>query len=75
MEKESLKEQIRFIEIVRGSTAEFAAQVYIGMDIAYIEKSDGKEWIDKSDHILARLANLKKAIKSQPATRNTQPGL
>ena len=63
MEKESLKEQIRYIEIARGSTAEFATQVYIGMDIDYIEKSDGKEWIDKSDHILAMLASLKKIIK------------
>ncbi len=29
---------MRFIEIAKGSVAEFAIQVYIGMDIAYIEK-------------------------------------
>ncbi|MFA6715993.1 MAG: four helix bundle protein [Victivallales bacterium] len=51
--------------IAGGSTAEFATQVYIGMDIAYIEKSVGKEWIDKSDHRLAMLANLKKTIRNR----------
>ena len=69
MEKESLKEQIRYIEISRGSTAEFATQVYIGMDIDYIEKSGGKEWIDKSDHILAMLASLKKTIKNRETVK------
>lgn len=65
MEKESTKEQMRFIEIAKGSAAEFSTQVYIGMDIAYIKKKDGKEWIEKSDHILAMLSNLKKTIKNR----------
>ena len=65
MEKESAKEQMRFIEIAKGSAAEFATQVYIGMDIDYIEKRDAKAWLDKSDHILAMLSNLKKTIKNR----------
>ncbi|MDD5597731.1 MAG: four helix bundle protein [Victivallaceae bacterium] len=40
MEKKSASEQARSIEIAKGSAAEFATQVYIGMDINYIEKSD-----------------------------------
>jgi four helix bundle protein len=62
MEKESVKEQMRYIEIAKGSAAEFATQTYIGMDINYIEKDEGRAWIDKSDHILAMLSNLKKTI-------------
>ena len=65
MEKESAKEQMRFIEIAKGSAAEFATQVYIGMDITYIKKSDAKAWLESSDHILAMLSNLKKTIKSR----------
>jgi four helix bundle protein len=65
MEKESTSEQAGFIEIAKGSAAEFATQVYIGMDIHYIEKKYGKEWIDKSNHILAMLSNLKKTIKNR----------
>ena len=63
MEKESVKEQVRFIEVAKGSTAEFATQTYIGMAIGYIEKSDGKTWLEKSNHILSMLSNLQKTIK------------
>ncbi len=59
MEKELAKEQMRFIEIAKGSTAEFSTQVYIGMDIDYIEKNNAKEWLEKSAYILAMLSNLK----------------
>jgi four helix bundle protein len=38
MEKESTKEKVRFIEVAKGSTAEFATQTYIGMDIGYTEQ-------------------------------------
>jgi four helix bundle protein len=64
MEKESVNEKARFIEIAKGSAAEFITQVYIGMDINYIEKQVGKEWIEKSNHILAMLFNLKKKVKT-----------
>jgi len=65
MEKESNKEQARFLDIAKGSAAEFATQTYIGMDIGYIEKGEGKVWIEKSDHILSMLSNLQKNIKNR----------
>ena len=65
MEKESLKEQSRFLDIAKGSAAEFATQTYIGMDIGYIEKIEGKRWIEESDHILSMLSNLQKVIKNR----------
>ncbi len=64
MEKESVKEQLRFLDIAKGSTAEFATQAYIAMDIKYIEKSIGKEWIETSNHLLAMLSNLRKNLKN-----------
>ncbi len=65
MEKESLKEQIRFLEISKGSVAEFITQVYIGIDIQYIQKDIGFEWIKTSNHILGMLTNLQKNIKDK----------
>nr|WP_035586589.1 four helix bundle protein [Hippea jasoniae] len=41
MEKESDKEKIRFIEIAKGSCAELITQIYIGIEINYIEKQLG----------------------------------
>ena len=68
MEKESFKDQARFLDIAKGSAAEFATQTYIGMDIGYIEKDEGKQWVEESDHILAMLSNLQKIIRKKGAT-------
>ena len=65
MEKQSAKEQIRFLDIAKGSAAEFATQTYIGIDIGYIEKTKGKQWIEESDHILSMLSNLQKILKNR----------
>lgn len=48
IEKESKREQLRFLEIAKGSAAEFATQAWIGIDIAYIPKEVGKAWIQTS---------------------------
>jgi len=61
MEKSSLKDQIRFLDIAKGSTAEFATQTYIAMDIGYIEKEIGKEWIKTADELLAMLTKLQQS--------------
>ena len=65
MEKESLKEQARFLDIAKGSAAEFVTQTYIGMDIEYIDRQEGKRWVEESDHILAMLSNLQKIIRTK----------
>ena len=63
MEKTSIKEQVRFLDIAKGSTAEFATQTYIAMDIQYIEKAIGKEWVDKADHLIAMITKLQQALR------------
>ncbi len=65
MEKMSLKDQIRFLDIAKGSVAEFATQTYIGMDIRYIDRKLGKEWIDTADTILAMLTKLQQSKSKQ----------
>lgn len=64
MEKESKKEQTRFLEIAKGSAAELATQTWIGIEIEYIPKEIGKEWVKKSQQILGMLTNLQKSIKN-----------
>ena len=65
MEKMSTKDQIRFLDIAKGSVAEFATQTYIGMDIGYIDRTLGKEWIDTADIILAMLTKLQQSKSKQ----------
>ena len=63
MERDSFKEQIRFLDIAKGSAAEFATQTYIAMDIGYIEKSIRKDWIEKIDHLIAMITKLQQALR------------
>jgi four helix bundle protein len=63
MEKMSDKDKIRFIDIGKGSTAEFITQVYIAVEIDYIDKQTAALWIEIADHILRMLTNLQKNLK------------
>ena len=62
MEKESLKEQARFLEISKGSAIEFATQTYFGIKTGYIERQTGQDWIKQANQILGMLTNLKKVL-------------
>lgn len=69
MEKDSVKERIKFLDIAKGSAAEFITQVYIGMDINYIGEVDGKEWVGTGEKILGMLTRLQDNLRSRlPST-------
>ncbi len=59
MEKESDKEKARYIEIAKGSAAELTTQVYIGIEIDYIQKAEGLAWVKEANEILRMLTGLK----------------
>lgn len=60
IEKDSNKETLRFIEIARGSTAELITQIYIGIEIGYIEKKIGLSWVNEINEVSKMLIGLKK---------------
>lgn len=63
LEKDYLKENIRFIEIARGSTAELLTQIYIGIEIGYIDKNIGLHWKEEIYTISKMLNSLKQNLK------------
>ena len=65
MEKSGTKDRIRYLDISKGSVAEFATQTYIAMDIGYIDKNIGKEWLKTADHLLAMLTKLQQTLSGQ----------
>lgn len=65
MEKESLKEQCRFLDIAKGSAAEFKTQVFIGSGVGYIPDAIASNWQNEAAHILSMLSNLRKHIKAK----------
>lgn len=63
LEKDSDKEKVRFIEIARGSTAELKTQIFIGIEIGYIEKKTGLKWSKETENISKMLHGLKKSYQ------------
>ena len=65
MEKESSSENLRFLEIAKGSLAELITQIYIGIEIDYIDKDQGFAWVRECNEILMMLKGLQSHIKNK----------
>lgn len=64
MEKDYPKEQKRFLEIAKGSCAELITQIYIGIEINYIEKKVGLSWKKEIEEILKMTVALQQKLNS-----------
>ncbi|MFW2439071.1 MAG: four helix bundle protein [Arenicellales bacterium] len=62
-ERKSLKEFLNFLSFAKGSCGELRTQIYIGMDIGYISKNTGQEWIEEARQISMMIAGLMKTKK------------
>ena len=63
VERKSGKETANFLSYAKGSCGELRTQIYIGMDIGYIQPETGKTWIEETKQISAMLVGLTKSIK------------
>lgn len=67
-ERGSKKDFIRFLQYAKGSCGELRTQIYIGIDIGYIEKSQGNTWIKETRELSAMLVSFTSSIKKQLQT-------
>ena len=58
MTRGTAKDKRHFLLIAKGSCAELRTQIYIGIDIGYIEKASGNRWIQETREIAAMLSGL-----------------
>jgi len=65
MEKESLNENLRFLEIAKGSIAELITQIYIGIEIEYIDREKGFAWVRECNEILKMIKGLQAHLKNR----------
>ncbi len=63
-ERESNKEFINFLSYAKGSAGELRTQIYIGVDIGYIEKRTGQQWVEECRQISKMLSAFIKARKT-----------
>lgn len=65
MEKDSDKDKVRFLNISEGSIAELITQIYIGIEINYIEKEIGIKWKNELNELSKMIRSLRKSIISK----------
>ena len=63
-ERPSPKECINFLNYAKGSCGELRTQVLIGMEIDYINREVGKEWLEETKAISAMVGGLIRAKKN-----------
>ena len=64
-ERGTIKENIQFLIYARGSCGELRTQIYIGLDIGYIENEMASNWIQETKKIPAMIVGLIKSKKSE----------
>jgi len=62
--RNSIKEKAHFLSIARGSCAELKTQIMIGIEIQYIDKTIGTEWLQEATEVHKMLNGLQKYIKT-----------
>ena len=63
MSRNGDREKLQFLNIARGSCSELRTQIYIGIEIDYINNELGKSWIEQTKGIASMLSGLMKKIK------------
>jgi four helix bundle protein len=63
-ERESKKECLSFLSYAKGSCGELRCQIYIGMDIGYINREIGKRWLAEANEISSMLSGLIRTRRS-----------
>lgn len=63
MERNTHKEACNFLSYAKGSCGELRTQIYVGMDIGYIQQEIGKAWIEETRQISAMIVGLIKSLK------------
>ena len=67
-ERSSKKDFIRFLQYAKGSCGELRTQIYIGMDIGYINSAQGKNRLNETREISAMLVGFINSIEKQLIT-------
>ena len=63
-DRESSKECVTFLSYAKGSCAELRTQIYIGIEIGYIDRTTGERWILDTQEISLMVGGLIKTKRS-----------
>jgi four helix bundle protein len=63
-ERDSQRECLKFLSYAKGSCGELRTQIYVGIEIGYIAKEQGKTLVDETKEISLMLGGLIRTKKS-----------
>jgi len=63
MERETKADKMRILGIAKSSCGELRTQVFIGIDIKYIDGEVGRRWIEETREISAMLVGLIRSLR------------
>ena len=72
-ERNSDKELALFLNYAKGSAGELRTQIYIGVDIGYIDREIGKRWLQEADEISRMLHAMLRTVESRFTRKSTRP--
>lgn len=72
-ERNSDRELSQFLNYAKDSAGELRTQIYIGMDIGYIEREGGKAWLKEAEEISRMLYAMLQTVESRIPRKNTRP--
>jgi len=64
-ERDSSKETANFLNYAKGSAGELRTQIYIGMEVNYIDSETGRRWIQEAEEISRMLHSLIRTVRSR----------
>ncbi|RRJ84482.1 four helix bundle protein [Aestuariirhabdus litorea] len=64
MERSSEREKLRFLDIAKSSCAELRTQIYIGLEVGYINRERCGHWKAETLELSRMISGLMKAINS-----------
>jgi four helix bundle protein len=64
-ERGSNKELANFLNYAKGSAGELRTQIYIGMDVGYVDRKTGTQWLREAEEISRMLHSLIRSVRSR----------
>lgn len=61
-ERDSDKDRVKFLSYAKASCAELRTQIYIGMEIGYIDREQGKNWAEETRQQSRMIYSLMKKL-------------
>tara|TARA_B100000959_G_scaffold287292_1_gene370867 strand:- start:3960 stop:4307 length:348 start_codon:yes stop_codon:yes gene_type:complete len=65
IERESDKDCVKFLQYAKSSCGELRTQIYIGIDIGFIQEEIGKKWLKETRELSAMLVGLIKLKRNK----------